>query len=80
MGQASNAYASLFGLGGAIIGMMIPFWMDWVTFDTSINVASGSSSLTTGLVGPILIALTSAIIVGLVAMMIGMVLDGYSKK
>jgi hypothetical protein len=65
---------------GGIVGLVLPFWLGWVTLDFGINISAQSNSFTNGLVGPILIGITSAIVGGLVGMMLGMLVDGYAKK
>ena len=80
MPQSPNAYATILGLFGSIIGLILPFWMGWATLDLGINVAAQTNSFAQGLIGPLLIGLTSAIVVGLFGALIGMMLDGSAKK
>ena len=80
MPQNANAFASLFGLGGAVLGFFIPFWLGWASIEQGANLADQATGVTTGLVGPILIGLTGAIILGILGMVLGMVVDGYVKK
>mgnify|MGYP001563731403 CR=1 FL=1 len=80
MSQNPNAYTSLFGMGGAVLGLFLPFWLGWAKFSGTLDIVNQSEAVTTGLVGPILMGLTGAIIVGLLGMILGMVVDGYAKK